>query len=181
MSRQLNLISSPEPGAPKHSGRLAGEVVTNAPEEPAGRSTGSHSCGGRTPARQSGALAGDATARANQRPSPSISPSDFIEATPEIPFDQLRPGDQIVIQTAHSAYIFLVRDPARRLGMVVGGVFGNYAAEAYLEVLSVADDFRRRAGACAIFYVTSGAECRRVRTSVITCLIYRRAETAPLS
>jgi hypothetical protein len=55
---------------------------------------------------------------------------DEIETAPKIALDQLGVGDQIVIQTAHGVYIYLVTDTAKHLGMVVGGVFGNYAAEA---------------------------------------------------
>jgi hypothetical protein len=176
MSRRLNLISSTEPDTPKHSGRLAGEGLVNALGEPAGHA-GSYTSGGQKPSRQSGALAVDGNGCADQRPSPTDSLSDFIGTTPEIALDQLRIGDQIVIQTAHSAYIYLVTDPAKRLGMVVGGVFGNYAAEAFLRVSPAADNYRLRAGARALFYIRSSAGYRRVTTSVITDLILRRAVT----
>lgn len=98
-----------------------------------------------------------------------------IEAAPEIALDQMRQSDQIVIQTSHSAYIFLVIDPAKRLGMVVGGFFGDYATEAYLDVLPAADDDRLRAGSHALFYVGSRAGYNRVTTSIITNLVYRPA------
>lgn len=179
MSRRLNLISSTEPDAPKQSGRLADEGVVNALAEPAGSGAGSHSSGGRTPSRQSGALAVNANACAGQRPSPTNSLSDSRGTTPEIALDQLRIGDQIVIQTAHSAYVYLVTDPAQRLGMVVGGVFGNYAAEVFLKASPAADNYRLTAGARALFYTRSSAGYRRVTTSVITGLILRRAATEP--
>ena len=179
MSRRLNLISSTEPDTPKHSGRLEGEDVVNASQEPARRGAGIHSCGGRSPSRQSGALAVDGNGCADLRPSPTDSLSDFIGTTPEIALDQLRIGDQIVIQTAHSAYVYLVTDPAQCLGMVVGGVFGNYAAEVFLKASPAADIYRLRAGARALFYTRSSAGYRRVTTSVITGLILRRAATEP--
>jgi hypothetical protein len=153
--------------------------LVNALEEPDGRGAGSHSSGGRTPSRQSGAFAVTANACSDQRPSPTDSLSDSRGTTPEIALDQLRIGDQVVIQTAHSAYIYLVTDPAKRLGMVVGGVFGNYAAEAFLKVSPAADNYRLRAGARALFYIRSSAGYRRVTTSVITGLILRRAVTKP--
>jgi hypothetical protein len=97
------------------------------------------------------------------------------EAASEVPLDQMRENDQIVIQTSHSAYIFLVIDPVMRLGLVVGGLFGEYATEAYLEVLPAAHDDRLRTGSRAIFYVGSRAGYKRVTTSIITNLIYRQA------
>lgn len=103
-----------------------------------------------------------------------------MEAIPEIELDQLSAGDQIVIFTTHSDYIFLVSDPAKHLGMVIGGVFGNYAVEAYLRVLPVAGDCRLRAGSRAVFYVGSSVGCRRVTTSIITNLVLRRPITEPL-
>jgi hypothetical protein len=93
----------------------------------------------------------------------------------EIALDQLRANDQILIQTAFSAYVFLVIDPAKPLGLVVGGVFGDYAAEASLEVLSIRPTSRLRVGLCARFHVESPAGCRRITTSVITNLLCRRA------
>lgn len=92
----------------------------------------------------------------------------------EIAFDQLRVNDQIVIRTAHSAYIFLVVDPLRQLGLVVGGVFGNYATEAYLDTAPVTQDNRLRTGLRARFHTGADGMGRRVITSVITELIHRR-------
>ena len=107
------------------------------------------------------------------------SPSESLEATPEIALDQLRVGDQIVIQTAHSAYIFLVIDPSKHLGLVVGGVFGNYAAEASLGVLPATRDHRLRPGVRVRFYIGSSAGGRRVTTSTVTDIIHRRIGTEP--
>src|SRR5262245_44419033 len=112
---------------------------------------------------------------ASKRSGRFASESIAIEAAPGIALDQMRQNDQIVIQTSHSAYIFLVIDPANRLGMVFGGWFGDYPTEAYLEVLPAADDDRLRSGSRALFYVGSPAGYKRVTTSVITNLIYRRA------
>jgi hypothetical protein len=121
--------------------------------EPVKRSTGNLTSGSRTPSRQSGALA------------------------TEIALDQLRVNDQVLIQTAHSTYIFLVIDPAKHLGLVVGGLFGDYAAEAYLEVTPITRDQCLRAGVRACFYIRSSSGYRRVITSAITSLIHRRAGT----
>src|SRR5262249_43067827 len=96
----------------------------------------------------------------------------------EIAIDQLRANDQILIRTAFSTYVFLVIDPAKRLGLVVGGVFGDYAAEASLEILSVRHTSRLRAGLCARFHVESRGGRKRITTSVVTSLVYRRAGTA---
>jgi hypothetical protein len=82
-----------------------------------------------------------------------------------------------VIRTAHSTYIFLVIDPSKHLGLVVGGLFGDYTAEAFLEVSPISQDQRLRAGVRVHFYVRSNMRSRRVTTSAITGLIHRRART----
>jgi hypothetical protein len=117
------------------------------------RSTGNLSSEGRTPARQSGSLAA------------------------EIALDQLRVNDQVLIRTRHGAYTFLVIDPAKHLGLVVGGLFGDYAAEAFLEVTPNTRDQRLRAGLRVCFYVRSSLGRRSVITSAVTELIHRRAGT----
>ena len=134
MSRQLNLISLPEPN---------------------NRSTGKLSSGSRTSGRQSGPL------------------------TTEIALDQLRVNDQVVIRTEHGAYIFLVIDPSKHLGLVIGGVFGNYAAEAVLEVEPGTRDHRLRTGVRVCFYIGSREGGKRVTTSAVTDLIYRRTGIEP--
>ncbi|HKR59084.1 MAG TPA: hypothetical protein VJS64_05070 [Pyrinomonadaceae bacterium] len=152
MSRQVNLISN---------------------SEQVDRSTGNLSSVGQTSSRQSGALSRYETGCAS-RPT---SPDQSAQATPEIALDQTRVNDQVVIRTAHSTYIFLVTDPSRHLGLVVGGLFGDYAAEVFLEVLPVTEHHRLKAGMRVCFYIGSRAGCKRVITSAVTELIYRRTGT----
>jgi len=95
-------------------------------------------------------------------------------ATLEIALEQLHAGDQIVIQARYGAYIFRVIGPPQRLGLLVGGVFGNYAVQAVLEMLPVETDHLLRAGGRALFHVESSADPRLVPTSVITHPIHRR-------
>jgi len=119
------------------------------------RTTGKLSSGSRSSYRQSGPLA------------------------TEIALDQLRVNDQVVIRTAYSTYIFQVIDPSKHLGMVIGGVFGDYAARAYLEVAPITRDHRLRTGVRVCFYVESNPWGKRVTTSVVTELIHRRTGTEP--
>jgi hypothetical protein len=121
--------------------------------EQVNHTTGNLSSGSRTSSRQSGPLA------------------------TEIALDQLRVNDQIVIRTAHGTYIFLVIDPSKHLGLVVGGVFGDYAVEAFLEVAPVTRDQLLKAGMRVCFYIGSIAGGKRVTTSAVTDLNYRRTGT----
>jgi len=171
VSGKLNLSDMPEPFTEKQSERLPVEEIATALAAPTERSAPRHSCGCRTPSRQSGALAVNETSGASQR----TSLADVSEATPEIALDQLCVNDQIIIQTVRSTYIILVIDPVKRLGRVVGGIFGDSAAEVFLESMPVALDHRLRAGARACFYIESGVRNKRVVTSVITNLIHQRA------
>jgi hypothetical protein len=99
------------------------------------------------------------------------------ETMVEISLDQLRINDQILIRTKYSTYTFLVIDPTKFLGLVVGGVFGDYAVEAYLETRSSPLDHRLRAGIRVSFYASSTVGCRRVTTSAITKILYRRSNS----
>ncbi len=121
--------------------------------ESVNRSTGNLSSGSRTLSRQSGAL------------------------VTEIALNQLRMNDQVVIRTVHSTYIFLVIDPSKHLGLVVGGAFGDYAVEASLEVMPVTHDHRLSMGVRVCFYIGASVGSKRVTTSAITELIHRRAGT----
>ena len=111
----------------------------------------------------------DTTAR------PPQMPAVELDATAEIALDQLRAGDQILIHTLHSTYIFLILDPAKQLGQVVGGVFGDYAIEVLLDTMPVAHDHRLRAG-MRVLFLAAGSRGKRVTTSVIKRLVHRPAE-----
>jgi hypothetical protein len=163
MSSHLNLASL-------RSGRRAADVaITTA----SNRSADSLSFGSRAPSRQTGALVADAIVE--QR----LLAANSAEATAEIALNQLRANDQVLIQTVHSTYIFLVTNPGKCLGLVVGGVFGDYAVEASLEAFPFAHDCNLRAGVRVRFYVESAAGSKRVTTSVITNLIHRKVGTQP--
>lgn len=163
MNNHLNPVSL-------RSGRRAADVAI-APAS--NRSIGSLSSGSRTPSRQTGALVADAIV--GQR----LLAANSAEATAEIALNQLLANDQILIQTVHSTYVFLVTNPAKCLGLVVGGVFGDYAAEASLEAFPFVHDCNLRAGVRVRFYVESAAGSKRVTTSVITNLIHRKVGTQP--
>ena len=108
------------------------------------------------------------------------SAASSAESPSEVALNQLRADDQLLIQTAHSTYIFLVLDRANRIGMVVGGAFGDYAERAHLEGVPDARDGCLRTGMRVRFHVESGAGRRRVTSSIITGLIHRKARTGPL-
>jgi hypothetical protein len=163
MTGNLKLTSSPEPITLDRGGRLRDEDKKTTLALPTERS------------RRPGTPADGSTSRASRRP----KRTDSLWATPEIALDQLHTGDQILIRTVNSTYIFLVTDPAKRLGLLVGGVFGNYAAHAVLDVWPVEPDQRLRAGARARFQVESSAGIKRVISSVITGLTHRRTGTEP--
>src|SRR5215475_7332718 len=108
----------------------------------------------------------DSTSRASMQPAPSVA----TEAAPEIALDQLRGADQLVIRTLNNTYTFLVNDPVKRNGLLSGGVIGNDPVQAVLVAAPAKHGHRLRAGGKACFYVTSGADLKRVTTSVITHL-----------
>ena len=121
--------------------------------EPVKRSKDNLSSQGQTSLRQSGAL------------------------STEISLDKLRVNDHVLIRTAHSAYTFRILDPAKHLGLVEGGVFGNYAVKAFLEVAPITRDQRLKPGVRVCFYTSSFLGYQRVITSSITSLFHRRAGT----
>jgi len=112
----------------------------------------------------------DSISNASLQPTPSVAP--------EIALDQLRAADRLVILTLNSVYTFLVNDPVNRKGLLSGGVIGNDAVQAVLEVASSAQDHRLRTGERVRFYIISGPSIKRVTTSVVTNLIHRRSGKA---
>ena len=124
-----------------------------------------------------GRPAGDESGAHDATPGPSRQPipAEPAEAAPGMAPGRLRAHDQILIHTRQGTYVFLVTDPAKHFGLVVGGLFGNYAARAVLGVLPAAHDHRLRVGARAVFRIESSAGSMSVTTSVITQLTYRPA------
>jgi hypothetical protein len=107
--------------------------------------------------------------------------ADFADSVTVIACGQLRANDQILIHTEHSTYIFLVIDPIKPLGLVVGGVFGDYAAKVFLDTMPMVQDCVLQTGRRVIFHAATIFGHKRVTTSVITELVYRPANTKPLS
>lgn len=72
-------------------------------------------------------------AEETQAPFHPLSPPRRMSAPRnEIALDSLRAGDEIVIETTHSVYRFIVTDPLIPSGRLAGGVLGDQSQEAAL-------------------------------------------------
>jgi len=79
-----------------------------------------------------------------------------------IDLDDLKAKDKVVIRTRNSSYRFLVTDPAKRQGVLTGGLLGNSTRDAVLiESIAVEGDTKLerssgfRTGARILFYLSS--------------------------
>lgn len=100
-----------------------------------------------------------------------------------IDLDDLKAKDRVVIRTRNSSYRFLVTDPAKRLGVLTGGLLGNTTRDAVLiESIAVEGDTKLerssgfRTGARILFYLSSPRGAERMATSVVEELIVIRSE-----
>ncbi len=94
----------------------------------------------------------------------------------EINLDNLAAADQILIETAHSVYSFTITDPALPSGKLIGGVLGNRQVKASL-VPSSSSRFNRRSlriGSRLMFLIEHGNYLRRLTTSTVTKIHYRK-------
>jgi hypothetical protein len=98
----------------------------------------------------------------------------------EINLDALSAADQILIETAHSVYSFTVTDPALPSGKLIGGVLGNRQVKASLvpsQLRISSSRFDRRSlriGSRLMFLIEHGSNLRRLTTSTVTTLLYRK-------
>ena len=98
----------------------------------------------------------------------------------EINLDNLGAADQILIETAHSVYSFTITDPALPSGKLIGGVLGNRQVKASLvpsQLRSSSSRFARRSlrtGSRLMFLIEHGNNLRRLTTSTVTKLLYRK-------
>ena len=104
------------------------------------------------------------------------------ELETNIPFENIKADDKVLIRTRNSEYRFSVIDPRTHKGMLSGGALGEKAQEAYLiESLDRGEggslqDFRGlKTGARALFYLSSGQSIERVTTSKISSLTLVKA------
>ena len=98
----------------------------------------------------------------------------------EINLDNLSAADQILIETAHSVYSFTITDPALPSGKLIGGVLGNRQVKASLvpsQLRGGSSRFARRSlrtGSRLMFLIEQGNNLRRLTTSTVTKLLYRK-------
>jgi len=104
------------------------------------------------------------------------------EAVDEIALDSLKPSDRLLIQTANSAYSFVVIDPRERRGVLIGGASNECHPITFLvgargrkNAETESDPSGLRTGAPAIFVIESGNRLRSLVTSIITGLIHIKA------
>lgn len=100
-----------------------------------------------------------------------------------IDFDDLKPKDKLVIRTRNSTYRFLITDPAKRRGVLIGGALGNTTREAVLiesfgleENAEPKTSYGLKTGARVLFYLYSTKGAERMATSVIQELVVIRTE-----
>lgn len=105
------------------------------------------------------------------------------EAVSEIALDALNASDCIVIKTANSTYCFVVNDPVRRRGILMGGALGSGSANTVLLGAEIRNDGQVSAllsklheGSQAIFFVASPDGVNQLVTSTITGLVRTRAK-----
>jgi hypothetical protein len=107
----------------------------------------------------------------------------------EIDIADLSAGDQILIETTHSLYVFTVDDPEMPCGRLLGGILGDRLVYAYLLVSWAEGSDSKlahksiRAGEKLIFVIESGEGIQRVTTSMVKSLLHgKQAQAAaPMS
>lgn len=106
----------------------------------------------------------------------------YDRAINEIALARLITGDQLLIETEHSIYLFTLIDPGNETGNLMGGLLGNYTTKACLLSLSTDSDVPLRnskglrTGARARFLIDSDSGTRCLLTSTITKLVHRKAK-----
>jgi len=95
-----------------------------------------------------------------------------IETMPdesEQTFDDIRISDTITIHTCNSVYQFMVIDPVKSYGMLVGGAVGPNVVDAMVYGLA-----ELKVGSCARLLV--GPRGTRLRTSLIRSVVHIRRD-----
>lgn len=98
----------------------------------------------------------------------------------EIDLDKLVAADQILIETSHSVYNFTITDPGLPSGKLIGGVLGNRQVKASImpsQLRGSNSRFARRSlrtGSKLMFLIEHEGALRRLTTSTITKLLYRK-------
>jgi hypothetical protein len=100
-----------------------------------------------------------------------------IEPGSEIHFDDLSPGDRILIETNNSFYSFTINEPKILAGRLIGGVLGNRLVNAALlpswfAMPNLAPQ-SFKVGSRLVFMVEWGNNLRQLTTSVIIRLLHR--------
>lgn len=98
----------------------------------------------------------------------------------EINLDKVGAADQILIETSHSVYSFTITDPGLPSGKLLGGVLGNRQVKASIvpsQLRGGNSRFARRSlrsGTRLVFLIEQEGTLRRLTTSIITKLLYRK-------
>jgi hypothetical protein len=113
----------------------------------------------------------------------------IIEPGGEIHFDDLSPGDRILIETNNSFYSFTITEPKILAGRLIGGMLGNRLVDAALLPSWLTRPTPNltpqsfKAGSRLVFMVEWGNTLRQLTTSMIIRLLHRRVRSdgAPAS
>lgn len=88
----------------------------------------------------------------------------------EILFDELEAADTLIVQTRNSTYTFSVTDAADRLGTLTGGAL-TFVVDARLVK---AGSNKLKVGSSVVFLIESSSGTKRLSTSPLTQLSYRK-------
>jgi hypothetical protein len=103
----------------------------------------------------------------------SVSLSFVQESTP-VDLGSLRVGSTLVIRTRNNEYVFVLTDPACRLGLLSGGASRGEAQDAVLACAvsggdgdATRSETQLRIGSHAVFYLFDGDRTMTLMTSTI--------------
>ena len=121
----------------------------------------------------------DSEAKQINHQSQQAAEGEANETAGEIELDQLKPDDQLIIETAHSIYHFTVVNPQLLYGKLIGGILGNQAVGATLKFSCSACESpvftaqRLKLGLSIVFNIEWDNGLRQLLTSTITGLRLR--------
>ncbi|MEW6207692.1 MAG: zinc ribbon domain-containing protein [Acidobacteriota bacterium] len=104
----------------------------------------------------------------------------LVKRVQEIPFNDLRAKDSLLIETRNSTYSFSIVDPKSRTGLLSGGALSDQTEHATLIGVKLesggadSDTSRLTTDSRALFYLHVGGCFRSLTTSVITSLTHIR-------
>src|SRR5215813_334532 len=103
------------------------------------------------------------------------------EAVSELMLDSLCCHDCVIVTTANATYCFIVSDPARKRGLLSGGVLGGMPVTAVLLGAEIRKSGEVSAlfsklcvGSRAIFFIASSDNVHQMVTSTITRIVHTR-------